>query len=253
MTELVTTGTWLVDADKQDDFIRAWTEFTTWAATMRGASTLRLGRDADDPRRFVSFGAWTDADSAHAWKRSPEFGEQMAQVLQYVDEFHPSELDVVATAGDDSSAQGILRIGDTAPDFVADTTEGRIGFHDWVGDSWAVLFSHPKDFTPICTTELGRLAAIKSEFDRRGVKVIGLSVDAVSNHASWAQDIEETQGARPNYPIIGEPTSRSRSSTGCSRRARRATRPGRRPTTRRCATSSSSAPAGRSSSSSPTR
>jgi alkyl hydroperoxide reductase subunit AhpC len=204
MTELVTTGTWLVNADKQDDFIRAWTEFTGWAATLPGASTLRLGRDAGDPRRFVSFGVWAGADAAHEWKSSPEFREGLAQVLQYVDEFHPAELEVLATAGDDSGAHGLLRIGDTAPDFVAETTEGRIGFHDWVGDSWAVLFSHPKDFTPICTTELGRLAMIKSEFDRRGVKLIGLSVDAVSNHESWAQDIEETQGARPNYPIIGD-------------------------------------------------
>ena len=97
-----------------------------------------------------------------------------------------------------------LRLGDPAPDFTADTTEGTVGFHDWLGDSWAMLFSHPKDFTPICTTELGRLAHLKSEFDKRGVKLIGLSVDPVSTHASWADDIEETQGARPNYPMIGD-------------------------------------------------
>jgi len=97
-----------------------------------------------------------------------------------------------------------LQIGDTAPDFEAETTEGPIGFHDWVGDSWAVLFSHPKDFTPVCTTELGYMARIKPEFDRRGVKVIGLSVDPVDNHAAWAADIEETQGYAPNYPIIGD-------------------------------------------------
>jgi alkyl hydroperoxide reductase subunit AhpC len=97
-----------------------------------------------------------------------------------------------------------LQLGDTAPDFVADTTEGTISFHDWMGDSWAVLFSHPKDFTPICTTELGRMAKLKPEFDRRGVKIIGLSVDAVDNHKAWAQDIEDTQGARPNYPMIGD-------------------------------------------------
>jgi alkyl hydroperoxide reductase subunit AhpC len=97
-----------------------------------------------------------------------------------------------------------LQLGDTAPDFVADTTEGKISFHDWMGDSWAVLFSHPKDFTPICTTELGRMAKLKPEFDRRGVKIIGLSVDAVDNHKAWAQDIEDTQGARPNYPMIGD-------------------------------------------------
>jgi alkyl hydroperoxide reductase subunit AhpC len=97
-----------------------------------------------------------------------------------------------------------LQIGDDAPDFQADTTEGRIGFHDWIGDSWAVLFSHPRDFTPVCTTELGYMAKIKPEFDRRDVKVIGLSVDPVGNHAQWARDIEETQGAAPNYPIIGD-------------------------------------------------
>jgi len=97
-----------------------------------------------------------------------------------------------------------LLLGQIAPDFDADTTEGRINFHEWVGDSWAVLFSHPKDFTPICTTELGQLAKLKGEFDSRGVKVIGLSVDALSNHEKWADDIEETQGARPNYPIIAD-------------------------------------------------
>jgi alkyl hydroperoxide reductase subunit AhpC len=97
-----------------------------------------------------------------------------------------------------------LKIGDTAPDFEAETTEGPIRFHDWIGDSWAVLFSHPKNFTPVCTTELGYMAKIKPEFDRRGVKVIGLSVDPVEKHAGWAKDIEETQGAAPNYPIIGD-------------------------------------------------
>jgi alkyl hydroperoxide reductase subunit AhpC len=97
-----------------------------------------------------------------------------------------------------------MRLGATAPDFTADTTEGSINFHEWLGDSWGMLFSHPKDFTPICTTELGRLAQLKDEFDRRDVKLIGLSVDAVSNHATWADDIEETQGARPNYPMIGD-------------------------------------------------
>jgi thioredoxin-dependent peroxiredoxin len=97
-----------------------------------------------------------------------------------------------------------LQLGDTAPDFEAETTEGRIGFHDWLGDSWAVLFSHPKDFTPVCTTELGYMAKIKPEFDRRGVKIIGLSVDAVDKHEGWSHDIEETQGTAPNYPIIGD-------------------------------------------------
>jgi thioredoxin-dependent peroxiredoxin len=98
-----------------------------------------------------------------------------------------------------------LQIGDTAPDFEADTTEGRIHFHEWIGDSWAVLFSHPKDFTPVCTTELGYMARIKPEFDRRNVKIIGLSVDSASDHEAWARDIEETQGAAPNYPLIGDP------------------------------------------------
>ncbi|WP_018266423.1 MULTISPECIES: peroxiredoxin [Methylosinus] len=97
-----------------------------------------------------------------------------------------------------------LQIGEAAPDFEADTTEGRIKFHDWIGDSYVVLFSHPKDFTPVCTTELGYLAKVKAEFDKRGTKVIGLSVDKVDNHAAWAKDIEETQGAAPNYPVIGD-------------------------------------------------
>lgn len=97
-----------------------------------------------------------------------------------------------------------LQLNQIAPDFVAQTTEGEISFHEWIGDSWAVLFSHPKDFTPVCTTELGYMARIKPEFDRRGVKVIGLSVDPTDRHAAWAKDIEETQGAAPNYPIIAD-------------------------------------------------
>jgi thioredoxin-dependent peroxiredoxin len=97
-----------------------------------------------------------------------------------------------------------LSLGDTAPDFEAETTEGRIKFHDWVGDKWAVLFSHPKDFTPVCTTELGYMAKIKPEFDKRNVKIIGLSVDPVDRHAGWAADIKETQGHAPNYPMIGD-------------------------------------------------
>src|SRR5690348_9729247 len=97
-----------------------------------------------------------------------------------------------------------LAIGDTAPDFEAQTTEGKIKFHDWIGDSWGVLFSHPKDFTPVCTTELGYMASIKPEFDKRGVKIIGLSVDPTDKHAEWAKDIEETQGSAVNYPIIGD-------------------------------------------------
>jgi thioredoxin-dependent peroxiredoxin len=98
-----------------------------------------------------------------------------------------------------------LSIGDTAPDFEAQTTEGKIKFHDWIGDSWVVLFSHPKDFTPVCTTELGYMAKISDEFKKRNVKIIGLSVDPVDRHASWAADIKETQGFAPNYPMIGDP------------------------------------------------
>jgi alkyl hydroperoxide reductase subunit AhpC len=97
-----------------------------------------------------------------------------------------------------------LPIGAVAPDFEAQTTEGKIKFHDWIGDSWAMLFSHPKDFTPVCTTELGVLAKLKPEFDKRGVKLMGLSVDPVDQHAKWSEDIEETQGAAPNYPMIGD-------------------------------------------------
>jgi len=97
-----------------------------------------------------------------------------------------------------------LAINDVAPDFEAQTTEGKIRFHEWIGDSYAILFSHPKDFTPVCTTELGYMAQIKPEFDKRGVKIIGLSVDAVDNHSKWASDIKETQGTAPNYPIIGD-------------------------------------------------
>ena len=98
-----------------------------------------------------------------------------------------------------------LQLGEIAPDFEADTTEGRIRFHEWLGDSWGVLFSHPKDFTPVCTTELGYMAKIKPEFDRRGVKIIGLSVDPIDHHARWAEDIAETQGVAPNFPMIGDP------------------------------------------------
>jgi alkyl hydroperoxide reductase subunit AhpC len=97
-----------------------------------------------------------------------------------------------------------LHIGDDAPDFTADTTQGQIRFHEWIGDKWAILFSHPKDFTPVCTTELGYMAKLKPEFDKRNTKVIGLSIDPVTDHGRWAKDIEETQGAAPNYPIIGD-------------------------------------------------
>src|SRR3977135_224149 len=108
------------------------------------------------------------------------------------------------TPGDERSTKMGLSINDTAPDFEADTTEGKINFHDWIGDSWAVLFSHPKDFTPVCTTELGYTAKLKPEFEKRNVKVIGRSVDSSENHEGWANDIEETQGIRPNFPIIAD-------------------------------------------------
>jgi alkyl hydroperoxide reductase subunit AhpC len=97
-----------------------------------------------------------------------------------------------------------LRIGDEAPNFSADTTEGRIDFHQWIGDGWAILFSHPKDFTPVCTTELGYMARLKPEFEKRNCKVIGLSIDPVADHTRWAKDIKETQGTAPNYPIVGD-------------------------------------------------
>jgi alkyl hydroperoxide reductase subunit AhpC len=97
-----------------------------------------------------------------------------------------------------------LSLGDDAPNFTADTSEGSIDFHEWLGDSWGILFSHPKDFTPVCTTELGYMAKLQPEFEKRGVKIIGLSVDPAADHSGWADDIEETQGARPNYPIIGD-------------------------------------------------
>ena len=98
-----------------------------------------------------------------------------------------------------------LRIGDQAPDFTAETTTGPVKFHDWIGDGWAILFSHPKDFTPVCTTELGYMAKLKPEFDKRNTKILGLSVDAVGDHERWAKDIQETQGTAPNYPLIGDP------------------------------------------------
>jgi alkyl hydroperoxide reductase subunit AhpC len=98
-----------------------------------------------------------------------------------------------------------IRLGDTAPDFEADTTQGKISFHNWLGDSWGILFSHPKDFTPVCTTELGYMARLKPEFDKRNTKIIGLSVDPVGNHEKWSKDIEETQGAKVTYPLVGDP------------------------------------------------
>jgi len=108
-----------------------------------------------------------------------------------------------------------LRINAEAPNFTAETTQGPIRFHDWIGDSWAILFSHPKDFTPVCTTELGYMARLKSQFDRRNTKIIGLSVDPVGNHAKWAKDIEETQGAAVTYPMIGDPELNVPNCTTC--------------------------------------
>jgi len=132
-----------------------------------------------------------------------------------------------------------LRINAEAPDFTAETTQGPISFHDWIGNGWAVLFSHPKDFTPVCTTELGYMAGLMPQFDRRNTKIIGLSVDPVGRHAEWAKDIEETQGHAVIYPMIGDPELRSQNSTTCCRpmpvRPRTA---GALPTMRRCARSS---------------
>ncbi len=145
-----------------------------------------------------------------------------------------------------------LAINDTAPDFEAETTEGKIRFHDWIGDKWTVLFSHPKDFTPVCTTELGYMAKIKSEFDKRGVKIIGLSVDPVASHEGWAKDIKETQGFAPNYPMIGDSDFNVSKLYGMLPAAvsgdpaiRRSARPR---TTKPCATSLSSTPTRKSSS-----
>ena len=133
-----------------------------------------------------------------------------------------------------------LQLGDTAPDFEADTTEGRIKFHDWIGDSWAVLFSHPKDFTPVCTTELGYMANIKPDFDSRGVKIIGLSVDALDNHEQWAKDIEETQGVGAQLPDHQRQRfQRLEALRDAARRDTSGDATGaRRPTTRPCATCS---------------
>ena len=110
-----------------------------------------------------------------------------------------------------------LRINDVAPDFTAETTQGTIHFHDWIGDGWAILFSHPKDFTPVCTTELGTMAGLEGEFQKRGAKILGLSVDPVESHGKWAKDIEDVSGHKVKYPMIGDPSSRSPNSTTCCR------------------------------------
>ena len=128
-----------------------------------------------------------------------------------------------------------VRIGDEAPDFTAETTEGTIKFHDWIGDQWAILFSHPKDFTPVCTTELGYMARLKPEFDKRNTKIIGLSVDPVSDHTRWAKDIEETQGTAVNYPMIGDDDLEVAKALRHDPSRTPAAARGRPPTTRRCA------------------
>ena len=130
-----------------------------------------------------------------------------------------------------------LRINSEAPDFTAETTEGTISFHEWIGNSWAILFSHPKDFTPVCTTELGYMAGLKPEFDKRNTKIIGLSVDPVGNHARWATDIEETQGHAVNYPMIGDHRPEGGDAVRHAAGGRRAPPPmaAPRPTTRPCA------------------
>src|SRR5213082_3147346 len=134
-----------------------------------------------------------------------------------------------------------IRIGSIAPDFEADSTQGRIRFHQWIGSSWCVLFSHPKDFTPVCTTELGYMAPLKPEFDRRNCKIAGLSVDRVEDHTRWLQDIKEVTGSAPDYPLIGDPSSGSPSSTKCFRKRPAAARADAlRRTIRPCAPCSSS-------------
>jgi thioredoxin-dependent peroxiredoxin len=141
-----------------------------------------------------------------------------------------------------------LRINDTAPNFTAQTTKGKIDFHQWIGDGWAILFSHPKDFTPVCTTELGYMAKIEPEFTKRNAKLIGLSVDPVDNHSRWVNDIEETQGAKVNYPMIGDTDlAVAKLYNICRRKSRAAPKGGRLPPTRPCAPSSSSGPTRRSS------
>ena len=142
----------------------------------------------------------------------------------------------------------MLRINDEAPNFTAETSQGTINFHEWIGDGWAILFSHPKDFTPVCTTELGYMAGLQPEFEKRNCKIIGLSVDPVTSHGKWAADIEETQGHKVNYPMIGDPSSRSPSSTTCCRpKPARHPKAAPPPPTPPCAPSSWSAPTRRSS------
>jgi alkyl hydroperoxide reductase subunit AhpC len=134
------------------------------------------------------------------------FARALPGVTPLLVERHASAINAASAQAASSKKEKTmsLLIGETAPDFTAETTEGRIHFYDWLGDSWGILFSHPKDFTPVCTTELGYMAKLKPEFDKRNVKIIGLSVDPVERHKGWAKDIEETQGHAPNYPMIGD-------------------------------------------------
>ena len=157
-----------------------------------------------------------------------------------------------ATANETHS---VPRINDTAPDFTAETTQGPIHFHEWIGDGWAILFSHPKDFTPVCTTELGTMAKLQPEFAKRNVKILGLSVDPVTNHEKWAADIEETQGAKVNYPMIGDPQLKVAKLYGMlpGRRRRDAAKAAPRRITRRFARCLSSVPTRKSSCSSAIR
>ena len=161
-------------------------EFPAWAKEYMAAVETALGEAYAEPAATCA---------ASSPPRSRRTGEVASADRHY------EASDTTPKAGGNRMA---LQIGDTAPDFEAETTEGRISFHDWLGDSWGVLFSHPKDFTPVCTTELGYMASIKPEFDRRNVKIAGLSVDVTSDHEGWAKDIEETQGTAPNYPIIAD-------------------------------------------------
>jgi alkyl hydroperoxide reductase subunit AhpC len=168
-------------------------------APVRRASSFKSGVAISSP--------WTTRSlPAACGAATGSIGEVDAICIAPDDLFHVSRQAYYKHPERSDFQEGIMavRIGDEAPDFTAQTTEGTIRFHDWIGDKWAVLFSHPKDFTPVCTTELGYLAKLKPEFDKRNTKVIGLSIDPVEDHKRWAKDIEETQGTAPNYPIIGD-------------------------------------------------
>jgi len=219
MVEHYASGTWNVRRGCEQDFVERWMEFLQWTRTdYPSMLAATLIRDRRVPGHYLSFAEWADEQSRAAWRAAPEFHARLGACRALCEDMGGRRLrprrDRVTTAtavftshtnhDDTRRATMTLQLGDTAPDFHADTTEGRIGFHDWLDGSWAVLFSHPKDFTPVCTTELGYLARIKPEFDRRAVKIIGLSVDHVDKHRDWATDIEQTQGVAPNYPVIGD-------------------------------------------------